>query len=457
MHLHFDPVGGAAGDMFIAALLHAFPEHRDGLFAAIRAAGVPRAIGLRLLEHTDAAMSGLRFDVIETPPPVAAAPPPAAARTAYRPVGAKATQPTVTALLARLRHAHGHSHSASDRAHDDRHNNVHAHRQWSDIRAQLLSSPLPPPVLKHALGIFTLIAEAEAKIHGVTPAEVSFHEVGAWDSIADVAGAAFLIDAIGAQTYSCAPLPLGSGRVHTAHGELPVPVPAAAALLTGLATFDDGRAGERVTPTGAAILRYLNPAPGPGTAPRTLARSGTGFGTKRFAGISNVLRVLVFEEAEGAMTTEHVAQIEFDVDDQTPEDLAVGLDRLRALPGVLDVVQMPVFGKKGRIAAHVRVLAQPHALAEAVRACFSETTTIGLRHQSLQRTTLARRALVTQVSAQIGERDVAVKIVERPAGLSTEAEITGKAEMDAVAGAGDHAERQRLRESAVHKALTTKY
>ncbi len=440
MHLHFDPVGGAAGDMFIAALLAAFPEHRDGLFAAIRAAGVPHAVGLRVFEHTDAAMTGLRFDVVETPAAVGAQPAPA-----YRRVGT-ATQPNV--LHSHQPHAHAAVHDhAHDHAHDHGHTHGNESRHWSDIRAQLASSALPPAVLKHALAIFELIAQVEAKIHAVTPGAVAFHEVGAWDSIADVVGAAYLIDAVGARSYSCAPLPLGSGRVRTAHGLLPVPAPATAALLTGLVTFDDGRDGERVTPTGAAILRYLNPATGTGTAPRRLTRTGTGFGMKRFEGISNVLRVLVFEDAEQTGMTDQVAHIEFEVDDQTPEDLAVGLERLRAYASVLDVTQSPVFGKKGRIAARVQVLAQAHALSEVVRACFSETTTIGLRHQLVQRTTLARHSS----NVQVGGRAVAVKVVERPAGQ------TAKAEMDALADAGDHAQRQQTREDAAIKALKPRY
>jgi uncharacterized protein (TIGR00299 family) protein len=451
MHLHFDPVGGAAGDMFIAALLHAFPEHRDGLFAAIRAAGVPRAIGLRLFEHTDAAMTGMRFDVVETPEPVAAG-----AAPRYRPVGASSSQ-SATALHTHQPHAHGvvhhHGHGDTQHVHGDGHDHTHAQRRWADIRTQLLGSSLAPAVLKHALGIFALIAEVEAKIHGVSSDEVEFHEVGAWDSIADVVGAAFLIDAVSAQSYSCAPLPMGSGRVSTAHGLLPVPAPATAALLTGLATFDDGREGERITPTGAAILRYLNPSVSPGSSARRLARSGTGFGTKRFAGISNILRVLVFEELDNAAQSEQVAQIEFEVDDQTPEDLAAGLERLRAVHGVLDVTQMPVFGKKGRIAARVQVLAQPHALADAVRACFSETTTIGLRHQLMQRTTLARH----HVNTRVGEREVAVKIVDRPGCVAGATALTGKPEMDALADAGNHVERQRLHQSALDKALNSEY
>lgn len=418
MHLHFDPIGGVAGDMFIAALAHAFPEHRDGLLAAIRAAGIAESIQLRIFEHADAAMSGLRFDVIDP--------------------SAEHHHDDAPAHHQHHHHDHDHHHAHADDGHADA-----PSRRWSEIRAQLANSALAPPVITHAIGIFSLLADAESRVHGVSVDQIGFHEVGAADSIADIVGAAYLIDAIGARSYSCAPLPLGAGRVHTAHGMLPVPAPATALLLHGRVTIDDGRDGERVTPTGAAILRYLNPAPRAGATRRKLTRIGTGFGVKRFAGLSNVLRVLAFEPTDVDDTADTVLQIEFEIDDQTAEDLAVGLDRLRATAGVLDVVQCPVFGKKGRMLTQVRVLAELGAQTAVIDACFRETTTIGLRRQSIERTTLARRIATTRVHA----RDVPVKLVDRPGGPS------GKTEMDALADAGDHAERQRLRQAALQAAL----
>ena len=113
---------------------------------------------------------------------------------------------------------------------------------------------IAPAVRTRALAIFTLLAEAEGAVHGTDPAEVTFHEVGAWDSTVDIVAAAFLIEALDPARWSCGAIPLGSGRVRCAHGLLPLPAPAVVHLLRGLATHDDGIGGERVTPTGAAIL-----------------------------------------------------------------------------------------------------------------------------------------------------------------------------------------------------------
>jgi uncharacterized protein (DUF111 family) len=320
-----------------------------------------------------------------------------------------------------------------------------------------------------------LLAAAEACVHGVAPDAVEFHEVGAWDSIADIVGAATLIDAVGAARWTASAAPLGSGRVRTAHGWLPVPAPATTQLLLGLRTIDDGVPGERVTPTGAAILRYLCP---PLTSPalrvcedRMLIATGTGFGTRVLAGLSNHVRVLCFEPTESAAIDRRVDQridvLEFEVDDQSGEDLALGLDRLRAHRAVLDVTQCAVFGKKGRMSVHVQVLAcepQPAKAANTtdtadvadvadgggvadidsvIDACFRETTTLGVRHQTVRRIGLRRRFS----TARVGHQSVRVKLAERPGGM------TAKAEADDVAAHEIHARRAALRSQAELAAL----
>ena len=125
---------------------------------------------------------------------------------------------------------------------------------------------LDPAVRRRALAIFSLLAEAEARVHGCAVEDVLFHEVGAWDSIADIVSAAFLIEESAATNWTVGAIPLGAGRVHTAHGLLPVPAPATALLLEGFPFIDDGVGGERVTPTGAAIVRQrfrVRPAASP--------------------------------------------------------------------------------------------------------------------------------------------------------------------------------------------------
>ena len=408
MHIHLDAVGGVAGDMFIAAMLDAFPDLRDGMLAAIRAAGLPADVHVGFAEHQDHALTGLRFRVIE---------------------------PRAAELLVAAHH--------------------HPHTPFADIRAHLQACALTPAIRAHAIGIFTVMAEAEAKVHGKTLDTVSFHELGEWDSIADIVGAAYLIDAVAligtvaaidaaATTWSVSSLPLGRGRVKTAHGLLPVPTPATVLLLEGFEFADDGLEGERVTPTGAAILRHLGCTQTPARRARRLLRTGIGFGTRTFPGISNVLRVLAFEEARENRGSDEVAQVQFEVDDQTPEDLAIALDKLRSHPSVLDVLQTPAFGKKGRITMHIQLLTEVADMEGVFDACFSETTTIGLRFQIMQRRKLARASTTVEAAG----RQMRVKVTERPG------RKTAKVEADDLLNViGGRAERERLQREAEQVVL----
>ncbi len=410
-HIHFDPLGGAAGDMIVGCLLDAFAEHREAVIAAAQSAAAARC---RVLAHGDGVLTGSRFVV----DPVA---------------------------------FHDHQH---DHGHDHGHDHEHAgHHHWRDIRAELERSTLAPAMRRHAVGIFAVLAEAEGRVHGIAPDEVVFHEVGAADSIADIVAAAALIEAIGPARWSVASLPLGGGTVRTAHGLMPVPAPATALLLEGFALHDDGIGGERVTPTGAAILRYLVTDPvGPPARRGVLARSGTGFGARRLPGQSNCLRALVFEapdlDAPTAPGHRELAVISFEVDDQSGEDLALGLARVRAADGVHDVVQMPAFGKKSRLAAHVQVLTRPDALDEVVAMCFAETTTIGLRTHLVQGRALARRSVRTELPGAV----VGVKLVQRP-GEAGEMASSGKVEADDLGQVASHRRREQLRRQAERQAL----
>lgn len=398
MHLHLDAVGGVAGDMFIAALLDVFPHLHGPLIDAIRVAGLPPSVAVSLVAHHDHALAGKRFVVLDP-----------------------------QAEHAHAEHVHGDHGGHGEHAHGS----DHGHRSFADIRAMLQASGLTAPVCEHAIGVFTLLAQAEATVHGTTVESISFHEVGEWDSIADIVGAAFLMDALQA-TWSVGALPLGNGRVRSAHGILPVPAPATALLLEGFDCFDDGLLGERVTPTGAAILRHLRSFAGPKQG--RCAAAGTGFGTRRFPGMANVLRVLVLEST-AAVNRDRIAEILFEVDDQTPEDLAIGLDRIRQHAGTRDVLQMAAVGKKGRMTTQVRVLADPERLEEITDLCLLETATIGLRYQMLERKTLARR----QIEAAPGQGGVRAKEVER---LGT---VTRKVEADDLRSVAGYAERERIR------------
>jgi len=388
MHIHLDPIGGIAGDMFVAALLDAWPALAEQLPPLLAQAGLPASITVQTGVQRDHGLQGTRFQVRN-------------------------------AAVA------------------------HPHVAFREIRARLANSTLPPAVSRRAIDIFALLAEAEGRVHGVTAEAVTFHEVGSWDSIADIVAAAFLIEVLAVKSWSVAPLPLGSGRIRSAHGTLPVPAPATALLLEGFVVQHDGRAGERVTPTGAAILKYLAPVSQLPSQPLTLTRGGVGFGTRRFEDLPNILRLLAFEQA-AAIHADEVAVLHFEIDDQPAEDLAVGLDRLRALPAVLDVTQAPVFGKQGRLTTHIQILARPEALDTVIAHCFTETTTLGLRWQIVHRATLERRlATFTDENRSIG-----VKVAKRPDGA-----VTAKAEMRDVAQSGGFAQRSRQRQTAEQKVL----
>ena len=204
MHIQLDALGGIAGDMFIAAVLDAWPEYSDGTVASIRAAGISADWQVSLSDHKDDVFRGKRF-LIKEP-------------------------------------------RGTDLPH---------HHIYREIVDRLRQSSLEVSVCNRATAILEMLAEAEAEVHGVAIEDVIFHEVGAWDSIGDVVGAAYLIEAIAPESWSLGPVPIGGGRVTTAHGPMPVPAPAAARLMQGFTMIDDGVMGERVTPTGAAILKYL--------------------------------------------------------------------------------------------------------------------------------------------------------------------------------------------------------
>ena len=437
--------------MFVAALLDAFPNHWPSVEAAIAALGLGPGAAARLVHHRDAAgLTGRRFLV-------AAEADGAGRHDNHRHDHGHGDH-------GHGHHGHGHHHdhhghhhgehgpAAVDdaQAHGAARDGGHRHRAWAQIRALIAGAGLSERATHEALAIFAGLAEAEAEVHGVRPDDVTFHEVGAVDSIVDIVAAAQLIALVDARRWSSAPLPLGGGRVRTAHGILPVPAPATALLLRGLETMDDGVNGERVTPTGAAVARHLLLGVAPSAPqPRRLLASGTGFGTRTLPGLSNCLRVLAFApaaaaEPASAFSHRELGVVTFEVDDLSAEDLANGLDHVRAMPGVHDVVQGVVFGKKGRVATQVQVLVAPDRLDDAIRLCFAETTTIGLRFHIVQGAALPRGF----DTVRLGERDLRTKHVTRPDGSRT-----AKTEASDVAAEPGHAARLRLRRDAEALAL----
>ncbi|MBA5800516.1 LarC family nickel insertion protein [Rhizobium changzhiense] len=420
LEIHLDPVGGIAGDMFVAALLDLRPDLNTGLQAALKRCPLIENVECKLVAHHDGVLTGSRFKVH------------------HAEHGADHPHDDNHHHDHHDHQQHEHSHAGDDHGHaehDRTHAGHHDHVAWRDIRDALNRSALDGETIRHATGVFEKLAEAEAKVHGTTPENVAFHEVGAWDSIADIVSAAWLITQVGAAHWSVGPIPLGGGRVKTAHGLLPVPAPATVHLLKDFDVIDDGIGGERVTPTGAAILAYLcrsKIAPGR----RALKGSSHGFGTKRLPGVSNCLRLLAFERREEVSAfNDTVAVLECEIDDQTGEDIAQAVARLRNRPDVRDVVQMPVFGKKGRMMTHLQVLADPSKSRDVAAAILDETTTIGVRAMTAERMTLSREQETVEHAGKI----YAFKLVDRPSGR------TAKLEADNLTSTPGAAARRSLR------------
>jgi pyridinium-3,5-bisthiocarboxylic acid mononucleotide nickel chelatase len=279
------------------------------------------------------------------------------------------------------------------------------HRSWRDIRGMLKSSRLDEDVRSLAFRVFERLAEAEATVHGSDPHDVTFHEVGALDSIADVVGASAGFIRLGGEVV-VSPVAVGSGTIEGAHGSMPVPPPAVAELLRGAPSYagpEGSPATELCTPTGAAILSTVATRWGPQPG-MTTDRVGVGAGSRDPEGHANVLRLFVGAPLDSA-TPDVAVLIETNVDDLDPR---VWPSVIAALidAGASDAWLTPILMKKGRPAHALSVLVPPER-AEAVRATvFRETSAIGVREQRL-----AKHALDREMSSvDVEGHTIAVKV-----------------------------------------------
>jgi uncharacterized protein (TIGR00299 family) protein len=264
---------------------------------------------------------------------------------------------------------------------------THAHRHLSHIVKMIEKGALTPRARETAVAVFRRLGEAEAQVHQVPIEKVHFHEVGAADSIADIAGAAVAFDLLDVDTVVCSAVNVGSGTVKTEHGLLPVPAPATAALLSGAPVYARGPEMELTTPTGAAIAVTLSKRFGV-LPPMKIARTGFGAGTADFPSQANVLRVILGEPT-GADEALAVAVIEANIDDLNPQVLAFAMEKLLEF-GALDVTLQPILMKKGRSGHLLRVIAKPEHREALAQIVFSETSTFGLRLYSAERRVQAR-------------------------------------------------------------------
>jgi pyridinium-3,5-bisthiocarboxylic acid mononucleotide nickel chelatase len=255
--------------------------------------------------------------------------------------------------------------------------NQHA-RHYKDIVDLIRESDLPEHDRENSLRIFLNLAQAEAKVHGISLDQVHFHEIGAIDSIIDVVGAVVGLSKLGIQRIYCSPINVGSGTVRCEHGILPVPAPATAELIKGKPTYSSGIQAELLTPTGAAILATL--AHDFGSMPEMKTES-VGYGAgKADLPIPNMLRVMIGDApaiATGHLADE-VAVIETGIDDMNPQIYGHLFEKLLEM-GALDVFLTPVQMKKNRPAVLLSIICPPERLTEFAAVLMSETTTIGVR------------------------------------------------------------------------------
>ena len=299
------------------------------------------------------------------------------------------------------------------RDHEHEHGQVHQHssalehhRHLSDILELIQASKLPVTVKRQAADIFQKLGEAEARVHGTTLEEVHFHEVGAADSILDIVGAALALHYFQVEQVYASSVPLGSGRVHTQHGWLPLPAPAALELLTmSKARVVPSEADkELVTPTGAAILASLAKFEQPGMS---LSGIGLGAGQNELPW-PNVLRLLL-GESEGSPSRSTHVEIETNIDDMNPQFYASILQHLLA-NGALDVYFTPIQMKKNRPATKISVIATAADEAALSQVLLRETSTLGVRVKELQRREADRE--IKQVQMRYGEISVKLKLLD---------------------------------------------
>lgn len=316
------------------------------------------------------------------------------------------------------------------------------HRLWTDIRDMLERADVADAVRARSLAVFARLAGAEGRVHGTPAEDVHFHEVGAWDSIADVVGVAAALHELGVATISAGRVALGSGSVRTAHGEIPVPVPAALELSTSWRVVGGGD-GELATPTGMAMVVALAAACEELPELEVVA-VGVGAGTRDTAGRPNVVRV-VLGTVQGRPDVSDAVVLEANVDDLDP----------RVWPGVLaalleagaaDAWLTPILMKKGRPAHVLTVLAATDRITELRARVFTLVPTLGVRETAVRKTALQR----TWRTVDVDGAAIRIKVAHTRGVIAT---ATPEFEDVALAAAGSGTPVRHLLDRAVAAAV----
>ncbi|HEV8347435.1 MAG TPA: nickel pincer cofactor biosynthesis protein LarC [Vicinamibacterales bacterium] len=299
-------------------------------------------------------------------------------------------------------HEHPPQHPAPGTPHSTNHEAAgtghhHEHRSLPEIFRLIDESSLSPSGRERAKAMFQRLGEAEAAIHQMPVDEVHLHEVGALDSIIDIAGIAFAMEWVGADRIVCSPLNVGGGMVKSAHGVFPVPAPATVSLLGNAPIYSGAVQKELVTPTGALIATTYATAFG-ALPPMSIESVGYGAGDRDDPTTPNVLRVLIGRDAASPQT-ERVTVVECEIDDMNPQIFGVAMDRLYAA-GALEVFYVAVQMKKNRPGTLLTVIVPPDKRPQIADVIFRETTTIGLRYYEVERECLQRE--IVSVETPLG-------------------------------------------------------
>ena len=351
--LYLDCGMGAAGDMLTAALLELFPQPEE-LINELNTLGIPH-VEFSTEKVTKCGILGTHVSV-------------------------------------KIHGAEEHEHTHE--GHHHTHSPHHAHSSLHDIEHILGHMHISEDLRSDVLNVYTLIAEAESKAHGVPVSEIHFHEVGSLDAIADVTAVCFLMNKLSPEKIIASPIHVGSGQVHCAHGILPVPAPATAHILQGCPIYGGKIKGELCTPTGAALLKYF--ADDFGEMPiMKISSIGYGMGRKDFEA-ANCVRAML---GETETSKDVMYELNCNVDDMTAEQIGFALERFFDA-GAVEAFTLPIQMKKSRPGTLIRVICKEDLKNALIQTMFKYTSTAGIRETKTERSILLRN--VTHIETPYG-------------------------------------------------------
>ena len=393
---YIDCFAGIAGDMFLGALLSAgVPE--QVLHDATAALNIGASLKIETVDRSG--ISSVKVHVLEHGHLAEADP-----KIDQQGANGYKQQPR-TQHLHKTGHPHTHAHEQTHTHTPDHEHERHHGRSLTEIRRLIQNAALADAVKQMAIRTFELLGASEAKIHNVPIDQIHFHEVGAVDAIVDIVCGCAGVHHLPADSWYCSPINVGCGTVVCAHGTFPVPAPATADLLRGVPTYSAHVQKELATPTGAALLRMLDPTFGPQPTMR-VDKIGYGAGSRNTKDFPNVVRLSVGETVgPEADDTAEVTVLETALDDMSPQLLAHVAERALA-EGALDVMLTPVIMKKGRPGTLVTLLCDSDQASKFERLLLGETTTLGIRIRRDRRRCLDRK----HVTASTPYGNIRVKV-----------------------------------------------